>query len=218
MLPFDEPPEHGTITFEVPAAPVSFQATATKKAAIVSAVRTVVSHCHYLLCGDLKLAIEWGISERARYETDSAADVDNIVKPILDALSGPDGIMIDDCQIQELTCYWSGGYANPAEERIKIEIRFEPDAFTTKKGLLFLNVEKGLYFPIHDDLPPRLVLQQAEILIERFSTARELRSEEHGDVLAHSSLPSQRVFHRSKLGSFNLTSFEDLRARLQPDS
>ena len=217
MLPIDEPPEHGMITFEVPAAPVSFQATAANKVAIVSAVRAVVSQCRYLLCGDLKLVIEWRISERARYETDRAADVDNIVKPILDALSGPDGIMIDDCQIQELTCYWSGGYSYPADERINIEIRFEPDSFMTKDGLVFLNVEKGLYFPIHDDLSPRLVLRQAEILTERFSAARELRSEEHGVQLARSSLPAQRGFHRSKLGAFRRTSFEDLRARLQTE-
>ena len=92
MLPLDIPPEDGLITFEVPIAPVSFQGTGTRKAGVVAAVRSAVSGCEYLLSGDVKIAIEWRISERARYEADSAADVDNIVKPILDALSGPSGI------------------------------------------------------------------------------------------------------------------------------
>src|SRR3954463_14024538 len=150
MLSYDEPPEHGLIQFEVSAAPVSFQASATKKAGIVSAARAIVAPCEYLLSGDVKLALTWHISERARYEMDSSADVDNIVKPILDAISGPDGILIADCQVQELTCYWVGGYADPEEERIEIEMKFFPDEYQRKAGLLFLNVEKGLYFPIHD--------------------------------------------------------------------
>lgn len=214
MLPIDAPPGDGRLSFQVLTAPVSLQAPSAKKAAIVTAIRAVVSKCEYLLCGDVKVAIEWGISERARYQTDASADVDNIAKPILDALSGPDGIMIDDCQVQELTCYWAGGYASPSEERIAIEIRFEPDAYVFKAGLLFLNVSNALYFPIHDDAAPRAVLRLAEHVMERFRHAAELQSLEHGEVLAHAHLPSQRVFHRSKVTTFRLTSLEDLKTRL----
>lgn len=218
MLPIDAPPGDGTLTFQVLTAPVSLQAPSAKKAAIVAAIREVVSKCEYLLCSDVKVAIEWGISERARYETDASADVDNIAKPILDALSGPDGIMIDDCQVQELTCYWAGGHTSPSEERITIEMRFEPDAYVFKAGLLFLNVSNALYFPIHDDSAPRAVLRLAEHVMERFRQAREVRSEVHGDVLARAHLPSQRVFHRSKVTAFRLTSFDDLKMRLESHS
>jgi Holliday junction resolvase RusA-like endonuclease len=75
---------------------VSFQAPAAKKAGIVAAIRAAIAHCDYLLGGDVKLEVRWAISVRDRYERDSSADVDNIVKPMLDALSGPDGLLIDD--------------------------------------------------------------------------------------------------------------------------
>jgi Holliday junction resolvase RusA-like endonuclease len=214
VLPLDVPPEHGLITFHVPVAPVSFQSTGSRKAAVAGPVRSAVSNCEYLLSGDVKIAIEWQISERARYESDSSADVDNIVKPILDALSGPDGIMIDDCQVQELTCYWTGSYAYPEAEQISIELRHHPDAYLTKQGLTFLRVKNGLYYPIHDDAKPSAVLFLAEHLIRRFQMPGELMAAGADVESAHIILPVQRVFHRSKLGStFRTTTVEELRER-----
>ena len=214
MLPFDVPPEQGLITFHVPVAPVSFQSTGSRKAAVVGAVRSVVSNCEYLLSGDVKIAIEWQISERARYESDSSADVDNIVKPILDALCGPDGIMIDDCQVQELTCYWTGGYAYPESEQISIELRCDPDTYVSKAGLVFLKVRNGLYFPIYDDASPEVVLALAEHLVRRYEIPAELVAAGSDPESARLSLPIQRIFHRSKLGStFRTTTVEELRER-----
>jgi Holliday junction resolvase RusA-like endonuclease len=215
LLPLDAPPESGLIRFEVPVAPVSFQSTGTRKAGVVAAIRARVSGCEYLLTGDLKVVIEWQISERARYESDSAADVDNIVKPILDALSGPDGVMVDDCQVQELTCYWTGGYAYPEAERISVELRFDPDAYLSKAGLVFLRVQNGLYFPIHEDGPPEAVLLLAEHLLERYQMARELAAASAAQQSGHLTLPVQRVFHRSKLGTFRVTTLEELRERFR---
>src|SRR5215213_8655356 len=102
MLSTDSPPDDGRILLQLPLAPVSFQATATRKAAIVTLLKATAAPCQYLLSGDVKMEIQWEISARERYERDSSADVDNIVKPIMDGLCGPDGILIDDCQVQEL--------------------------------------------------------------------------------------------------------------------
>lgn len=214
MLPLDIPPEHGLITFEVPIAPVSFQASGARKASVVAAVRSAVSNCEYLLSGDVKIAVEWQISERARYESDGSADVDNIVKPILDALSGPDGIMIDDCQVQALTCYWTGSYAYPEAEQISIELRFFPDAYVAKAGLIFLKVQNGLYFPIHDNAKPEGVLALAEHLVWRYQVPGEFIAAGVDPESARLTVPVQRVFHRSKLSNFRTTTLEELRASL----
>jgi len=53
--------------------------------------------CGYLPLGDVKVSIEWTLHEQDPYESDAAPDVDNILKPLLDVLCGPDGILIDDC-------------------------------------------------------------------------------------------------------------------------
>lgn len=213
MLPTDTPPDSGLIQIEVPAPPVSFQAAGTKKTAIREAIRGIVSPCAYLLAGDVQIEIEWEISERARYESDGSADVDNIVKPMLDALCGPDGILIDDCQVQALTCYWTGGYSYPEEESLRIVLRFEPGAYQLKEGLVFLHLERNLYFPIHDNWPAEAILTMAENLVTRFPGARELTAAGMEEDAAHMTLPIQRVFHRSKLGIFRTTTIEELRRR-----
>ncbi|HEU0054700.1 MAG TPA: RusA family crossover junction endodeoxyribonuclease [Longimicrobium sp.] len=215
MLPIEEPPETGLIAFDVAAPPVSFQATATRKAPILAAVGALVSPCRYLLSGDVKVAIRWRISERARYEGDGSADVDNIVKPILDALSGPSGILIDDCQVQELTCYWSGGYANPEREHLEIEIGFDPDEHVSKDGLLFLSLGRGLYFPLQRDFPGEVVLHQAEFVMECHRSAERIASLGADISTAHQLLPAQRVFHRSRIVAFPTTTMEELRERFR---
>jgi Holliday junction resolvase RusA-like endonuclease len=214
MLPSDAPPEDGLLQIQVLVAPVSFQATASRKASIVAAVKAAVANCTYLLGGDVKVEIRWGISARARYESDSSADVDNIVKPILDALCGPDGILIDDCQVQELICYWTGGYSSPEQQQVEVGLKFDPDAWLSKAGIVFLQVDRGLYLPMHDDLPGSIVIEQAEFFLDRFASARRML--DHGGLPynAHLILPIQRVFHRSKIGAFRTTTLDELRERL----
>lgn len=209
----DLPPDAGLLQFRVSIAPVSFQAPSRKKEAIITAVRAVVAPYQYLLSGDVKVEIEWGISQRARYESDSAADVDNIVKPILDAMSGPDGILVDDCQVQELTCYWTGGFLHPAEEKVSIELQFDPDAYYAKAGLRFLHIEKGLYYPIHGDIGPELALRQAEHIIDRFQEVRDMVALGADLASARLTLPIQRVFHRSKIGAFRTITIEEMRGQ-----
>lgn len=212
-LPTDAPPESGLIDLAVSTAPVSFQATATKKAGIIAAVRAELADCEYVLTGDVQVEIRWGISVRARYERDNSADVDNIVKPILDALCGPDGILVDDCQVQMLVCYWSGGYSHPEQEQVAIRLTFDPGAWLPKAGLTFLQVDRGLYVPLPEDLPADVVLQLANGLIQQFRFAQELLALGASPEQAFSVHPAQRVFHRSKIAAFRTTTIDELRDR-----
>lgn len=190
--------------------PVSLQAAGSKKTAIREAIRAIVSPCEYLLTGDLQVTIEWRISERVRYESDNPADVDNIVKPILDALSGPEGLLVDDCQVQALTCYWTGGRSHPEEESVVIDLAFETEACVRKAGLVFVPVDRALYFPVDSSLPRSVVLRLAEQITARFRSARETVAEGLDPRLAYSTLPIQRVFHRTKLGLFRIATLEEL--------
>lgn len=217
MLPTDAPLEGGILTIEVPVAPVSFQAVAPRKAAVTAPLRTIVEPCSYLLSGDVKIAIQWWISARDRYESDDSADVDNIVKPILDALCGPEGILIDDCQVQELVCYWSGGYENPLQQRVRIEVKHNPEEWLSKRDLVFLQVDRALYLPMHDGWPPPVVMSMAEAYIRMFEGARHMLDGGASPQSANQMRPGQRVFHRSKLGAFRRTTIEELRARFPLD-
>src|SRR5689334_14388427 len=95
------------MTFSVVAEPVSGQAKdRSRRADLKSAIGRLLKPIQYLLSGEVRLSIEWVIHEKERYETDRAPDVDGILKPLLDALTGPDGLIIDDSQVQSVCCSW----------------------------------------------------------------------------------------------------------------
>lgn len=199
MLPTEAPPADGSLEFEVSAAPVSFQASARQKAPVVAAIRARTAACQYLLSGDVKVAIQWHVSERTRYESDASADVDNIIKPILDGLTGPDGIFIDDCQVQEITCYWTGRDAGP--EALQIELRAVGDEYVSKQGLIFLDVGRGLFFPLNGDIPPPLLPGFADAVLRRVHEKEPYLR------------PIQRLFHKSRLRGFRTVTVGELRSR-----
>lgn len=114
------PSDSGLFTIRIPIKPVSLQASRRKKDVVTGAIRSITRTLDYLLAGDIAVMITWFINPEERYESGDPADVDNIVKPIMDALSGPEGIMVDDCQVQHLTCFWVDRDNTP--ERIQIDI------------------------------------------------------------------------------------------------
>jgi hypothetical protein len=116
--------------------------------------------------------------------------------------------------VQELICYWSGGYASPEEQRIDIELGFDPEGWFAKQGLVFVRVDRGAFMPLHGDLPARFILEQAEHFVWRFESFRRMVEEGAPLSSAYLTLPIQRVFHRSKIGAFQTATLEQLRERL----
>ncbi|MHA7862980.1 RusA family crossover junction endodeoxyribonuclease [Flagellimonas marinaquae] len=98
----DRPPEFGELTLSFSLQPVSLQSSSRKKEFIKNEIRKTTSKLKYLLSGDVKVEIQWILHEQERYESGESPDIDNIIKPILDGISGPNGILIDDCQVQTI--------------------------------------------------------------------------------------------------------------------
>jgi Holliday junction resolvase RusA-like endonuclease len=77
--------------------PVSLQGSAQSKEHIREAVRRRCERASHLLSREVSVEIEWTLYERYRWDTPgvlSTPDVDNIIKPLLDGLCGPRGILI----------------------------------------------------------------------------------------------------------------------------
>lgn len=69
--------------------PLSLQASAARKASLKADVATVVAAgTTGVFTGDVEVTIEWFVSQQIRYGTHMVADLDNIVKPLLDAVTG----------------------------------------------------------------------------------------------------------------------------------
>lgn len=100
------PPPPGLLELRFPLRPVSLQAKKEAKAELQKRVRGLLSNAKYFLSGEVEVSIEWLLHPKIRYEGVHSPDIDNILKPLLDALSGPSGVLVNDCQVQSVRCSW----------------------------------------------------------------------------------------------------------------
>lgn len=206
--------EGGHIVIRLPIEPVSLQANRRKKEMVISEIQNITSNFSFILVGDVKINIWWQIHEQKRYESDSSADVDNILKPIIDALSGSKGVLIDDCQVQAVSCYWTDWDRD--EQQITITIKMlDSDEWLLKDGLVFAHMGKGLCYPIilnGQNAQCELdLLENLEYMIVRRD---ELLSRGSGYYNARRIMSVQRVFHISRVQEFDVIELADLKSKL----
>jgi Holliday junction resolvase RusA-like endonuclease len=208
----ETPPEFGLLEFEIDIAPVSLQGKGKRRRLVQSTVGESTKQAKWLLSGEVKVSIEWLVRERLRYETGTSPDVDNIIKPLLDAICGPHGIMIDDCQVQSIQCNWIDW--NRSDQRVRYELRFAPDDFVLKEGLIFVGIGDNLYMPLHTTRPREAQILLLEHWPTRLAMAKELEVLTGDYYAARDVMPIQRPFHVSHLGDFPRVSCEELMEQL----
>lgn len=126
--------------FEFP--PVPYGNGAAQRGDFRAAIQAELKN-RWLFSNEIHLEITLHVDVQTTLETDEAADLDNYAKAILDGLKGPDGIMIDDTQVQALTIRWIDGYGPPA---FTIAAKGSPDEFVLKPQE-FYEMPDGLWYP-----------------------------------------------------------------------
>ncbi|MFV0145580.1 RusA family crossover junction endodeoxyribonuclease [Empedobacter falsenii] len=204
----NEPPIFGELSFSFDFEPVSLQSNSQKKEFVKNEIRKITNQIKYVLSGEIKVEIQWLVHEQERYESPNAPDMDNIIKPILDGLSGPNGIIIDDCQVQTIGSHWIDWIKK--EHKININIQFVADEFVSKNNLVFVRIDRNLYMPIQSDLP----IEAKKILIEYLQKVVDLKNEIYDKTNdyyeAKRIMPIQRLFHKSRINeNFTLLEVEE---------
>jgi Holliday junction resolvase RusA-like endonuclease len=198
-------PNHETelmrlLSFHIPFAPVSQQASGAAKSDLKSVVRKVISGTDFFLTGEVRLNLDWRIHDRIRYETDTAPDIDNILKPTIDALTGPDGVLLDDCQIQRVNCGWIDW--NKDEQAFDIELEYFEDELIPSRNIIFVQFNNGLCFPFAKDLPEDITAELVAHLVKRLETRDRIVSLTDSYHAGLYIMPIQRFFHRSRVRGF----------------
>lgn len=196
------PPQSGEMHIELEIEPMSSGASAKSKKILRKSLHEKCKQFQFLLSGDVQIEIIWMVHEQYRYECHKAPDIDNIIKPILDCLSGPDGILIDDTQIQYIGCRWIDWTED--DHKLEIVLNYFPDLYVRKKDLQFVEFDQGLCFPINTFHPEEGIKILLDAVSESLRVHKKL--EDHGmDYYdAKGVLPIQRFFHRNKLTSFTI--------------
>lgn len=201
----------GELTINLPLPPISQQARAESKALFQAKVRKVTSTIGFVLSGDISVMVEWSISQQARYDTDRSPDIDNILKPLIDALIGPSGVMIDDNQVQHVSCHWIDAYSG--DEALSIALRYSPDEWLRKNGLFFVQLTNGLCLPLSRETPAEFQRDVMAVYVSALRLRDEMIQDGVGYYDASMRMPVQRMFHRSRLSSFTVIPEAEWRAQ-----
>lgn len=209
MLDGERPSEDGRFSFEIKRPPVSLQAKSDKRSEFKEFVVEQLKSVSFLLSGDVKISIEWYTHEQKRCETTASADIDNIIKPLLDSLCGPNGIMIDDNQVQSIGCNWFD-YDDPENEKLVVVVEFSPSDFVLKEGLFFVNVHQHLYMPLWESLDKKAQKLMAESFVKMLEIREQMVAAGVDYYQAKAVMSVQRVFHKGRLDGFVLKDKSEL--------
>jgi Holliday junction resolvase RusA-like endonuclease len=117
----------------------------------VEKLRAKTIHIPSIISDDVKIEIWIGVHPFLRYETDKTHDVDNLIKPILDAFSGKEGVIIDDTQVVSLGIIVDDIILED-KINLSIDIEFDESMLIDKRELYFVKYYKGLCFPFYIDI------------------------------------------------------------------
>lgn len=104
----------GEYEFTIYGRPASLQSSGDIKEQYKLKIKNEIKDCPNIFVREIGVRIEWYTDFSERYEKDSSYDIDNIIKPTLDAMTGREGLFIDDCQVQNIECFWVD--KNPGSE------------------------------------------------------------------------------------------------------
>jgi Holliday junction resolvase RusA-like endonuclease len=199
-MSLESPPESGEITITLPLEPVSLQAPPLKKNAITRAIREAIGDVGFLFTGEVEVGIEWLVHERARYYSAHSPDIDNVIKVALDALCGPSGIIINDRQVQAVSCHWIDWTAERHQTTISVKA-LSANEWLPKAGLVFVRIRRKLCFPFLLGVDS---IGELEIVMRMVATYEEVLRKTGDHYAAKYLLPSQQLFHSSLLRGFRV--------------
>lgn len=185
--------EHGYVKFAVHSKPVSQQNVKGKRAALKKKLQELTCQSEYIVTGTCWIAIDYYCQHVRREKNPGVYDIDNIIKPILDGLTGAGGLIVDDVVVNRVIVNWID---TPHDDWFEIEIEYPDLLFSRKEGLVFLKSPSGWCFPSSEEL-----ISNADYmaLASRYFTTWESISSEDGYYKSVLELPIQNFIYYEKL-------------------
>ncbi len=201
------PPPFGRLVIDILGAPVSVQSAKKVRDAYIASIKSKLSCFRFILTGQITLEIVWLLPAKSRFETDAKADIDNCIKPIIDAFTGPNGIFIDDCQLKGLYICWR--HVDTGDERLKFQFDFDPDQWCEKEGLAFIRLERGLCCPVSLLWPKEAKELWTQAMISAQSSKDQLEKRGVSYLFLAGMTGGSQPFHITRTSGFPLLSTEE---------
>lgn len=197
--------------------PASVQSSRTKKDGFAAVVKAAIARYPFYIVDDVTLEIEWVLSEKAKYESDKKADIDNILKPLIDSMTGPDGLLVDDTSVQSLYCGWLSHTLDTDVVHVRMKSQKTEsisEVAIDRDALIFVETEKSLFMPIDQSLPASVNATTLQLMMKRIAIRDHLRTVTGSYGAAQNVMPQQRYFHKSRIVKFPHCSVTEFAARI----
>ncbi len=183
---------------------VSVQSQTSKKRELVQVIQAELAHFRWLISGSVQIEFAWYLHGVERQETDKVGDIDNITKPILDALTGTNGILVDDAQIGSVHTFWMSRNEQLAYSVLRLQIQFSNDDCLDKANLVFVRYWNAMCVALNVDFDDMMSVLGACLVIQaRKRHRRTARRRELGGQADRFLVSSTWDFHRTRLGNFS---------------
>lgn len=193
------------ITFEFDKI-VSVQSRKKLQDSLFQLIASELKNFEWLILGKIQIEIHWFLNAVEKQETDKVGDLDNITKPLIDVLSGIDGLLIDDSQINSIHSTWVSKNGLVKDNLVKLIINFNNEYTISKSNLYFLQTSSVIYTPLNFDLNNEDELKRIKFFIEAFKLKRTVAEKFKNELkinLDQYLIYSEYEFHRTRLSRFN---------------
>lgn len=201
-----EPPPFGELSISIIGSPASVQSSKNVKNKYLGQIKNVLSQYKFVLTGQIILDITWLVPAKSRYETDAKADIDNCLKPIIDAFTGPEGLFIDDCQLKGLYICWR--HIESGEESMSFDFKFDPVQWGSKDHLAFIRLDNALCVFVDTTWPKAVKAMWVEAMRMGQQNKAALEQLNVSYLAVAGLLGGGQPFHRSRTGGFAVFSPE----------
>lgn len=203
----EAPSPFGRAEFVVQGSPASVQSKKPVRDAYLDSIKNQFSNFKYLLTGEIILNVTWLLPAKQRFETDAKSDIDNCIKPIIDAFTGSDGLFIDDCQIRGLYICWR--HIESGNERLVFEFEFQGDQYALKEELAFVQLNGALCTPVNLNWPRAAKAMWATMLVTNQKNKEILEQLGISYPAVAGFLGGNQPFHRTRVREFRVLSLSD---------
>lgn len=178
---------------------VSVQSRKSVQDSLTHLIASELKQFEWLILGKVQIEIHWFLNAVEKQETDKVGDLDNITKPLLDTLTGIDGLLVDDSQINSIHSTWASKNGMIKDSLVKLTINFNNENTISKSNLYFLQISPVIYIPLNFDLNDKNEVENIRLFIE----AWKLKRTTGGGLIKQYLILSEYDFHRTRLNGFN---------------
>ncbi|MGL1957881.1 MAG: RusA family crossover junction endodeoxyribonuclease [Colwellia sp.] len=184
---------------------VSMQSQKQRQKDLIALIHGELQRFEWVISETVNIEFTWYLDAVERQETDKVGDLDNITKPILDAFTGKNGVLIDDAQIGSIHTYWQSRNELKADNIVKINLSFNNDYCFNKSDLIFIQYEGAVCTPMNVDFNSHKSMYGALAVIKvrksHRATAKKIKS--LGSNADRFLVVSSYDIHRTRLSGFD---------------